>query len=336
MIRETFRVELQPITPTFVWSGETLYKGADFDLVDDKIIIVDPFKALGKVKTLREIFREQFVRTLHGFKLIFRSLILPDQILMVNEYLVPASSLKGLIRTAILDRMAKVSPLVYKEVSSNLVTLTTLKPSQKLRNVKFVGLPVENLLKESVPFGKRSFTYDALNRLIISDPEIVDLSVSLKKIEILELKGGFRDERYIVSFEKGTLIYDVKILQPSNYGVNPVLRKLDDKVNKREIVDSLQNFSKLVLNSEKEKLKSTDKDVRKYAEFLEGLRPENDCIPLKIGMFTGHTTKTVSLPPDVARKRDGVMTGITGHLWDNRTVKLSDKMGVGWVKICIR
>lgn len=336
MIKESFIIEVEPLSPTFVWSGEILYKGADFDLVNGKILIVDPFKALRKVKNLREIFKEQFVRTIKDFKLIFPSTSVPNQILMINEYLIPASSLKGLIRTAILNKMAKKSPSVYNQIQSNLNTLTTLHPKQIFKEVKNVAEPVEKLLKNTVPFGKGKYNYDALNRLIISEPEVIDASLSLRKITILELKGNFKSENYAITFDKGKLVYDVKILQPSNYGVNSMLKNLDDKISKKEIFESLKEYSNLVINSEKEKLKTKDKDLRTYSEFLEKLRIEGECVPLKIGMFTGHVAKTISLPPNIMQDRDRVMTKITGHLWDNRTVKLTDNIGVGWVKICIR
>lgn len=336
MIKETFRIEIEPLSPTFVWSGETLYKGADFDLVNGKILIVDPFKALGKVKNLREIFKEQFVRTIKDFKLIFPSTSVPNQILMINEYLVPASSLKGLIRTAILNKMAKNSPHVYNQIQSNLNTLTTLPPNQIFRQVKNVAEPVESLLKYIVPFGRGKYTYDALNRLIISEPEVIQVSLSLRKITILELFGTFKSENYAITFDNGKLVYDVKILQPSNYEVNSMLKKLDDKISKKEIFDSLIDYSNLVINSEKDKLRATDKNLRKYFEFLEKLHIEGECVPLKIGMFTGHVAKTISLPSNIKSNRDSIMTKITGHLWDNRTVKLTDGIGVGWIKICIR
>lgn len=337
MIKDSFKIEVEPLSPTFVWSGETLYKGADFDLVNNKLVIIDPYNTLGKVKDFKEIFKEDFAREVRGHKLIFPSPpSLPNTILMINEYLIPASSLKGLIRTALLDKLARSTPQVYNKVHGNLNTLTTLSHKNAMKQVKYVADPVESLLKDNVPFGRGNYTYDALNRLIISDPEILQFELSLRRIQILELIGNFKNEVYAITFDRGKLVYDVKILQPTNYGVNAKLKNLDGKISRSDIISSLKDYSKFVINRERERVSKTDKDLKKYLEFLNKLNFEGDCIPLKIGMFTGHMFKTISLPPNVEKTRDKVMTNLTGHLWDNRTVKLTDGIGVGWIRLCIR
>ncbi|PSN95012.1 type III-A CRISPR-associated RAMP protein Csm5 [Candidatus Marsarchaeota G2 archaeon ECH_B_SAG-C16] len=336
MIKESFEIETEPITPVFIWNGEILYSKADYNLVNDKVVIVDPVKALGKIRELKDAFKEEFARAVQGYKLIFPSTTLPGNILMTNDYLIPASSLKGLIRTAIVNRLAKADPKVYNQIDANLNMLMTLSRHDAMRRVRDVARPVEELLQQNVVFGKSKYNYHALNRLIISDPRITDPELSLKKVLIIETVGTFRNEVFVIALEKGKLTYDIKILQPVNYGPYSYLKILDDKITKNEIIASLKEYGQLVVEREKKKVSKTDKDFKKYMDFLGTLKVEGDCIPLKIGMLTGHIAKTISLPSNTEQDREQVMTKLTGHLWDNRTVKLTDAMGVGWIKLCIR
>ena len=341
MIAESFKVRLEPITPTFVWSGERLLHKADYDVVNGKLVIVDINKAVLKVKKLEEAFGEEFAREVQGVKLIFPSSTAPKEVLMINQYLVPASSLKGLIRTAVLNRLSKGKQEVYNEVRNNLNAL--LNPKSKMRP-KDVGQPVEYLLKVEVQFGKGTFTYDALSRLLISEPKAKNVALSLRRVEIVETVGNFRAEAYAITFDRGVLEYEAEIVKPQNYGVYESVKVIDGGVSKGDLVESLREFSSLVISKEKkrvEKARGSNKDelLKDYRQFLDTLRPESDCFPLKVGMFTGHHAKTVDVPPDVEQLREKVMTAVYKHYWDSRTVKLAEwngkKVGVGWVRVCV-
>jgi hypothetical protein len=117
---EQFTVTLEPISPIFVWSGESLVANADYKLVGNKLIIIDIFKAVGKVSMLEDAFREEFARELCGQKLVFeiKSGTIPQSILMINDYVVPASSLKGLMRTAILNSLVNSTVLNRVRIAS--------------------------------------------------------------------------------------------------------------------------------------------------------------------------------------------------------------------------
>lgn len=341
MIAESFRVRLEPITPTFVWSGERLVHKADYDVVNGKLVIVDINKAVLKAKKLEEAFREEFAREVQGVKLVFPSSTAPKEVLMVNQYLVPASSLKGLIRTAVLNRLVKGRQDVYNEVRSNLNGL--LNPRSGVRP-KDVGQPVEGLLKVRVPFGRGTFTYDAFSRLLIGEPRARDVTLSLRRVEIVETVGDFMAEAYAVTLDRGVLEYEAEIVKPKDYGVHESVKAIDGGVSKGNLVESLREFSSLVVNKEKkrvEKARGSSKDalLKDYRQFLDTLRPESSCFPLKVGMFTGHHAKTVDVPPDLEQLREKVMTAVYKHHWDSRTVKLVEwngkKVGVGWVRVCV-
>ena len=325
---EQFTITLEPISPIFVWSGERLVADADYKLVGNKLIIIDILKAMKKVSRLEDAFREEFARELYGQKLIFESKTVPQSILMINDYVVPASSLKGLIRTAILNSL--IDNTVLNRVKDSLTAISSMNRREALKSVKNVAYPVEELLKVQVQVGRGRYTYDSLNRLLIADPTVKSPHFSLSTVEIKEIAGSYSEEVYAITFDKGVLTYNAEIVKPQNYGVMSNVAQKDAIINKDKIIESLKSFSSYIINKEK------DKALGKYKEFLNSLKAEDSCFPLKIGMFTGHISKTVSIPRNLENLRSQVMTRVTGHSWDNRTVKLVNGIGVGWAKVCVK
>jgi CRISPR type III-A-associated RAMP protein Csm5 len=328
---EQFTVTLEPISPIFVWSGESLVANADYKLVGNKLIIIDIFKAVGKVSMLEDAFREEFARELCGQKLVFeiKSGTIPQSILMINDYVVPASSLKGLMRTAILNSL--VNSTVLNRVKDSLMAISSMIRREALRNVKNVAYPVEELLKVRVQVGGGRYTYDSLNRLLIADPTVRSPHFSLSTVEIKEIAGGsYSEEVYAITFDKGVLTYNADIVKPQNYGFRSDVAQKDAIITKGKITESLKSFSSYTVDKEIEKASG------KYKDFLNSLKAENSCFPLKIGMFSGHISKTVSVPKNLENLRSQVMTRVTGHSWDNRTVKLVNGIGVGWARVCVK
>jgi len=325
---EQFTITLEPISPIFVWSGERLVADADYKLVGNKLIIIDILKAMKKVSRLEDAFREEFARELYGQKLIFESKTVPQSILMINDYVVPASSLKGLIRTAILNSL--IDNTVLNRVKDSLTAISSMNRREALKSVKNVAYPVEELLKVQVQVGRGRYTYDSLNRLLIADPTVKSPHFSLSTVEIKEIAGSYSEEVYAITFDKGVLTYNAEIVKPQNYGVMSNVAQKDAIINKDKIIESLKSFSSYIINKEK------DKALGKYKEFLNSLKAEDSCFPLKIGMFTGHISKTVSIPRNLENLRSQVMTRVTGHSWDNRTVKLVNGIGIGWAKVCVK
>jgi CRISPR type III-A-associated RAMP protein Csm5 len=323
---EQFTITLEPISPIFVWSGERLVADADYKLVGNKLIIIDILKAMKKVSRLEDAFREEFARELYGQKLIFESKTVPQSILMINDYVVPASSLKGLIRTAILNSL--IDNTVLNRVKDNLTAISSINRRVALKSVKNVACPVEELLKVQV--GRGRYTYDSLNRLLIADPTVKSPHFSLSTVEIKEIAGSYSEEVYAITFDKGVLTYNAEIVKPQNYGFRSDVAQKDAIITKDKIIESLKSFSSYIINKEK------DKALGKYKEFLNSLKAEDSCFPLKIGMFTGHLSKTVSIPRSLENLRSRVMTRVTGHSWDNRTVKLVNGIGIGWAKVCVK
>jgi len=247
---------------------------------------------------------------------------------MINDYVVPASSLKGLIRTAILNSL--IDNTVLNRVKDSLTAISSINRRVALKSVKNVAYPVEELLKVQVQVGRGRYTYDSLNRLLIADPTVKSPHFSLSTVEIKEIAGSYSEEVYAITFDKGVLTYNAEIVKPQNYGFRNDVALKDAIITKDKIIESLKSFSSYIINKEK------DKALGKYKEFLNSLKAEDSCFPLKIGMFTGHISKTVSIPRSLENLRSQVMTRVTGHSWDNRTVKLVNGIGIGWAKVCVK
>ena len=64
---------------------------------------------------------------------------------MINNYVVPASSLKGLIRTAILNSL--IDNTVLNRVKDNLTAISSINRRVALKSVKNIAFPVEDCLK---------------------------------------------------------------------------------------------------------------------------------------------------------------------------------------------
>jgi CRISPR type III-A-associated RAMP protein Csm5 len=353
MINETkpliqeFNVTAKPITPIFVWSGDTLYKNADFKIVNNKVLIIDIMKLISKSIKLEEGFKEENAREIQGYKLIFDNHpdydnLLDQGIFMINNNLIPGSSLKGLIRTSLANRLVKDDPNILSEVKINIKNFETKSHKKSRNDIKNLGKPIEDLFKRDVGYERYKKTYDMLTRLIVSDPEIQNFKLNLRKIEINEINGNFHKEILAITLDEGLLNYNIEIFKPINYGIyEDKIKNLDSKITKDMIIESIKNFSNLLVKKELEKIKSDNK-YKNYQDFLTRIKNSNNsnnCFPLRIGMFTSHIAKTVEVNKELENFRSNLLSKIYRHYWDNKTLKVTkldnDYLGIGWIMICV-
>jgi CRISPR/Cas system CSM-associated protein Csm5 (group 7 of RAMP superfamily) len=326
-------ITLEPITPVFISSGESLQNGIDFFVRNDKIVVIDQSHLMDRdVRDFNDLFNEKFARMIFGVPVIVRSSLQSQQILMLNHLIFPASSMKGLLRTCVLNTRTRKNPNVINDVYRNLSNINTLLRTRKFRKaralIKDTASPAEQLMKHSV--SGSSIPYDEFKDLMISEPLGGKIGLDLNKIEIIETVGSFHKQVYAITFVRGVLKYDAKIMRRLNNGPYSGL----SNITWNEIISSMREFSVHLI--EDERRKADRGNQVKYKEFLNKLRSAEGCFPLKVGMFTGHVAKTVQLDNNTSNLRDRVMTNIYRHLWDNRTLKLVNGVGVGWAKICIK
>ena len=366
MIDDSKQITIEPLSPSpiFVWSGETLFSNLDFIVDGNDVLIVDIDKVIREVKSVekpeeyKEFLREllekykqtgqytKLLRELYGVKLEFKNVITSgntvDQILNINPNIIPASEVKGLIRTAVINELLKSDNKVFNE------TMKRILDEMNKSNLKNIGRVAEQVVKVKLP---TKTEYDALKTLLISDPIVESAKFGLNEIKIFNLKGGRLGSIYAITFTGGKLIYEAKIVKPNDYGVykNSKIKDLDDKIRWDKIRDSLMNFSKVVIDDETLKIneymsynQSNKKDLNKYWEFLKSIKNIKDCIPLRIGMFTGHVAKTIEvsdnvrISKDIKKKREELLSKFYGKRWDNSTLKITGGVGLGWMKMCIK
>ena len=373
MIIDSRQIIIKPLTPVFVWSGETLFSDLDFIIDGNDILIIDldkvirEIKNVGKLDQYKELLREllekykqtgrymELLRELYGVRLEFKNAITGgkriDQILNINPYIIPASEVKGLIRTAVINMLLRSDNKVFNKIMKNILD------EMNKSNLKNIGQIVEKVVKVKLPTNTE---YDALKTLLISDPIVESTKFGLSEIEILSLNGQPLASIYAITFTEGKLIYDAKIIKPTNYGVykDYNIEPQDGKITWNNIVKWLKDFSKVIILNEKSKINKflsninkfpLDKqnlykeELNKYLKLIECIEKMDDCIPLRIGMFTGYAVKTIEVREDVKKKREKILSNYYSKksrgkikTWDDSTLKITGGVGLGWVKVCIK
>ncbi|MGC9012439.1 MAG: hypothetical protein ACP5VX_05740, partial [Thermogladius sp.] len=105
-----FKIRLEPITPVHVWSGEEVVVGLDARVANNRLEIVDLSTAIPQAvrgapsDLLRQLESGQLLRYAKVVRTIPTRVSLNKRtaVRLLPEYIVPASSLKGYIRTAFL------------------------------------------------------------------------------------------------------------------------------------------------------------------------------------------------------------------------------------------
>jgi len=363
-------LRLEPISPSrvFVWSGNYLIRGLDFLIDGNEILILkndliidelaragitteEPVKLMERVRDLVRRGRDRFVRLSVDFsKLGISSNV--NRVMDINPYVVPASELKGLIRTAVLNyKLQHVSSQERQRVYNEV--LGRLRNAHGRKGLVTVAQPVEKLLKTEVRMGTRPYEYDSLNRLRISDPiDYEKATLEFTEVQTWDRDGSVVAVNHVIAWVGNPLTYDLVIQKPPSYPNHyNNIREKDSEVTCNLIKDSLRELSNYLVRTEIEKVNSFIKDPRnrnrtvelqQYLNFLNDLSHKcgGDCLCVRIGMFTGHETKTVAVNDQVGKVREIVMSSIYHHTWDSKTLKVARTpggfIGMGWVRLCLQ
>ncbi|MGC8543219.1 MAG: hypothetical protein ACP5NQ_04710 [Vulcanisaeta sp.] len=378
-----FKTTLDPINPSriFVWDGNYLVRDFDFIIQNNELLILNtdaiinelvrenPAKAL---KLPEDSIAKEFDRLVRSNrnKYVILSFNIAQlgisnigsisKVLSLNPYVVPASELKGFIRTAILNHILQrmsdsERQRVFNEVRSRLQRI-----SRGPKDLKDVAQPVEMLVKAEINLvvGRRilSYLYDSLNRLRISDPDGYErVNRELTEVYVVESNGKLIGVNYVIAWSASSLAYDIAIQKPRQYLSHySEVKRVDSEITCDVIKTALKEFGKYLVESEIEKVRRSkgafDKyKLQGYLDYLIRLRDSNycgdDCACARIGMFTGFRSKTVRVSEDVEKVRESVMTMVYGHNWNDNTLKLvriidgkgqEQYIGVGWARLCLK
>ncbi len=353
-------ITIEPLSPVFVWSREKLSSRADYRISNNRLTIIDFNEAIKKgARTLQDVISSDAVRIFHGQRLEFPVSGNPSNISEIyfpQESVVPGSTLKGLIRTAFLSQFKNnYQSDVNKQLNALKAAVSSGNYNEARSPVKSLASEIEKkLIKREIVynFGHRvcKNTYDAFKTLLISDPQKYEnLKFDLVKVEIRGKKKVISNN-FVIALTEGKLYYDAKIVKPPKYQELKILDKVyevNDLISWDKITKSLQEFSKHVLNKEIQKVRKLNSSGRyeTYYKFLENLKKEaentsNNCFILRMGMFTGHASKTLPLNAQNEKLREDVLTKLYRKPWDDNTIKLADvgsgKVGLGWIRLCIQ
>lgn len=378
---------LRPLTPVHVWSGVKGYVGLDIFIdvgantccvADLESIKLDVNEVIGLIEgrsnlknVVDDAYKRGRLKCKRVVKLYAKSLLQGvREVMLINNLLIPGSTLKGYIRTALLTYLLNRD---YTTKGLNYVAKVIDDEIDLGLEPKFTSTGLEAYYFRS-PKSQGGF-FDALQQFMVSDPLATShIGVAFRDAYVYEVSGSHVARLVLETLDEGILEYEIRIRQinkdlllnylskmtmPSNdvSKLKEVITLISSlELHKRDnLVKVLQTFSKLLIEDELNKIRkckdilaSNGIDLRKYEMLLNNLlnavRISTQCVPIRIGLLTGHMSKTVDafINKVYAKKYFEVCSAMSqkiGKTWDSLTLKLvrhgEDFYGLGWVELCL-
>lgn len=363
--REKISVELTPLTPVHVWSGENYIVGLDLIQLDgDRYCVVDVEKADPSLaeelsgetpERYHEVLRKALDAGLLGCKRELRSRVklrLGETVRRLSWQLVPGSELKGYMRTAVLYAMLEdIASKNHQEALKMLREHVDVREKPENWGISLE----ETLLRARRPRKSRGFV-DMFQTLLVSDPTVINCSTEVVELMALRMPdmSNVASQR-VEAMTSGKLRYDIALLKPGvlritrrtpeHNKIESILRGLDAN----RLISSLKRFGLVLLELELDRVEKIN-ELRDYAGMLKDLLDEcregsSHCIPARLGFMTGHESKTVltlvmKLDRSLYDRWTNVLSKCYKRPWDRMTIKLvktdGKMVGVGWCKLCLR
>ncbi len=372
------RITLEPVTPLHVFSNRESIVGIDAILERDQVVFIDLetsikdldpgilerimniASAMEGFYRLAEILRREG-KLIPLFKAVAKAKLSDGaRIRLMQGTIVPGSTLKGYIRTAVLYELLRNIQDPKKILDEKIRKKLSGDP-------RYVAQDLENyLFRTSGPPKRRGFV-DAFANLIVSDPVVERHVLAVREMRVIERATGKAIATiFVVTLESGLLRYDIRISRPLNIdkivaqddvrsGMQGILEKLglimkiirDDPSN---LIRILSEYGCRHLREELKRTKNLDKPsiYKIYINKLEELEKlcrstTSNCAPARIGFGAGHEAKTIALYlkdvyPDLYDSLRKEMSNKIGKTWDSLTLKAvvedGSLVGVGWCRIC--
>jgi CRISPR-associated protein Csm5 len=363
---KTFALTLHPLTPIHVWSGRKLFSGLDVVRKSpDTLCIVDTDRLPPNVvNELLAVRAEDMPKVLekHSAEVLCKqevkvAISIPPavQILELNPYVVPGSTLKGYIRTSVLFHL-------LKSVGDKSRLSNVLRSGVDLeKEPKFVSEGLEAQFFRAPKPPKQGGFVDSFQSLLVSDPEVLaELKCySVSELQVVELRAGALKpiaNQYAVVVTCGELRYHISIRTPKEGILRLVALSVPEHkgdieklylLEKLNLIEALREFGCHILSKEIEKAKLY-KELSNYVKLLESFHArycekESNCVIARIGYMTGHTAKTVlsivkEAEPQLYHQVKSFMESYLHHTWDELTIKLAKTpqglVGPGWCELC--
>lgn len=362
VVGRQYLLTLTPLTPIHVWSGRSVLVGVDAIPRRDELCVVD----LDKVPpgTILEIVKgstniKEVVKVLANAGLCSKRLTLcginslpqNSEVRLLSRGMVPASTIKGYLRTAMMYYILKSKH--GRELASIFRSCIDLT-----KRPKQVSSGLEGKVFR-LPRGTRAGGFiDLMQKVIVSEPSIGECRTALTEFQVHELRGASTTLKARVLVEalmKGTLMYRVVMLENVNKELVATRREsVDALIDKYEevyevnMLNALKDFGCTVLKDELRRVKRIN-GLRTYKSLLQEWVSKyceggGNCAIGRVGLMTGHQAKTVlhllrEVDIELYNQVLGYMSRQVRGVWDSRTVKLAATpeglVGVGWCEICM-
>jgi CRISPR type III-A-associated RAMP protein Csm5 len=362
---------LRPLTPIAIFSGVDGIVGYDVVIRDRDVCVVDynalpaeVIMRLGEAKDPRE-----YVNILWNYRAVlpckFTSVNnigrLPPQtrVKLPQEHLVPGSSLKGYVRTAILYHIL-TSRALGSDILRRLIDLSA-------EELKYVATPLERYAFKHGRLRAQGGEVDTLQNLYVSDPLMMEsVKLSFDWLSVFErgvlITGSPRPIAQVpgIVVSGGVLKYDISVFKAEpefvareavSETLKSILKKLTE-ITELDLVGALRRFGCDLLDYELDVVKEFSV-LEEYRELLKSFRSRycgssrEVCVIARLGFMTGHMTKTVDLylkkfHPEIYEDVKKYISSKIRRVWDEATIKLVGSplnpeklLGLGWCELCI-
>jgi len=360
--------KLEAITSIHVWDGERRLIGLDVVPLKSEACIVDIEKIdvnkIGVVPSSYQKFEESIRNWIEtGIMDCSRKIPLnatprkAEEVKLLPPLYIPASSLKGYIRTALLYHllMEAASTQGKQAVASLLLKLVNLSSKPEV-----MGREVESVFMARPRFGKQGGSVDMLQQLHLAEPKAIKASSSINRAVVIDVNGNLvADPLLEVLLPGSTLEYQIRIpplvsqnsvrIRGKDAGTLSQIIQLYNNLTPQLLSKALSEFGRAQLEHELDRVKKVSQslaskgfDLSAYKDALE-LLASDKCIPVRLGFATSHVSKTILLAvdqvaPNLSQQVRSTMSKHVGRTWDELTFKLVNMdrrwLGLGWAKLC--
>jgi CRISPR type III-A-associated RAMP protein Csm5 len=368
-----YRASLKPLTPTIVLSGTEGIVGRDVLIRQKDVCVIDtenlPSQVLleianTEVNKIQEIFmkhRDALPCKLTSMNNI-GELNAGKRVKLPQEHVVPGSTLKGYIRTALMYYMLTSDHTKRERFSEMIkITIDSLKEKKPIDASK----PLEQYFFKRKRLKKQGGEADMLQNLHVSDPLAKEsLSYSLEWLRVYNLSK----QREVTKLTRlssmagivlvgGNLRYEINIVEAIPSFEAPEESRQDlssiiDKLNELASIDlpvALRTFGCDLVDHELSLINDTN-ELRGYKRVLQSFKEkycgasQQNCVISRIGFMTGHIAKTIDLYikkqyPQMYEELKKSMSKKLRRKWNDSTIKLvgpqNNLLGLGWCELCV-
>jgi len=360
-----YRASLKPLTPTIVLSGTEGIVGIDVLIRQKDVCVVDmenlPSQVLLEIaKTGEHKIHEIFMKHRDALPCKLTSmnnigeLDAGKRVKLPQEHVVPGSTLKGYIRTALMYYMLTSDHTKRELFSVIKKTIDSLKEKKPID----ASTPLEQFFKRK-RLEEQKGEVDMLQNLLVSDPLAKEsLRYSLEWLTVYNLFKRRRVARLPgVVLIGGNLRYEINIVEARPSFEVPKKSRQDllgiiDKLNELASINltvALRTFGCDLVDHELSLINDIN-ELRGYKRVLQSFKEkycgasQQNCVISRIGFMTGHMAKTIDLYikkqyPEMYEELKKSMSKRLHRKWNDSTIKLvgpqNNLLGLGWCELCV-